>query len=204
MRGPRRDETPDSGFAERHAKVKVCLVGANTGCKTDLVRKHVLDAFDDRYIETLGAKVSKKVLNTKTRGSASPVTLDLMIFDILSQRGFRELLMEAYVHGSQGILAVTDMTRRATLQDLDGWIRGVQNVTGPVPVVVLAANRDRKGHLEMTEEEVAEVAKSHGASCFFVSNASEDPVEFAFRELGDTILARFVEAPRRTRRDRER
>ncbi len=39
-------------------KVKVCLVGEGAVGKTCLIRRFIHDQFDDRYISTLGAKVS--------------------------------------------------------------------------------------------------------------------------------------------------
>ena len=41
-------------------KIKVCLVGEGAVGKTSLIRRFVQDEFDDRYITTLGAKVSKR------------------------------------------------------------------------------------------------------------------------------------------------
>src|SRR5207244_363690 len=41
-------------------KTKVCLVGEAAVGKTSLIRRFVQDEFDDRYITTLGAKVSKR------------------------------------------------------------------------------------------------------------------------------------------------
>src|SRR5437773_856423 len=41
-------------------KVKICLVGEGAVGKTCLIRRFIQDQFDDRYISTLGAKVSKK------------------------------------------------------------------------------------------------------------------------------------------------
>ena len=39
-------------------KVKICLVGEHAVGKTSLFMRFVLNEFDDRYIVTLGAKVS--------------------------------------------------------------------------------------------------------------------------------------------------
>ncbi len=43
-------------------KAKVCLVGEAAVGKTSLIRRYVLDQYDDRYETTLGAKVTKKEL----------------------------------------------------------------------------------------------------------------------------------------------
>src|SRR3989442_1011759 len=81
----------------------------------------------------LGAKVSKKelALNPKV-GDA--IQMDMTIWDIMGSKGFRELLREAYFHGAQGILAVADITRYDTLEDLDSWVESVFRTVGEIPV----------------------------------------------------------------------
>ena len=44
----------------KRLKAKICLVGEAAVGKTSLIRRYVLDRFDDSYLMTLGAKVSKK------------------------------------------------------------------------------------------------------------------------------------------------
>ena len=178
---------------EPHAKVKVCLVGADTGCKTRLVRKHVLENFGDRYIVTLGTKVSKREIRLRTAPVGAPIRVDLLIWDVMSKKGFRELLKEAYFRGARGVLAVSDMTRRDTLADLDDWIRSVETVTGPIPAAIIGANHDRKDRLQVTAEEIAHVAEEHDAACFFASENAGEGVEAAFRYLADTILKSLLE-----------
>ncbi len=185
---PRRDST--SGLAQEgpRLKLKVCLVGANTGCKTKLVRKHVSDQFDDKYILTLGAKVSKKQLTFTQTPSNAPIHLDLLVWDIMGDRGFRELLREAYFDGAKGIVAVSDMTRKSTVMELDDWIEDVQGVTGPIPVVVIGANHDQKDRLQVSEEEMRRLAEALKAPCFFASETSSQAVEEAFRRLADATV----------------
>ncbi len=166
----------------------MCLVGANFGCKTRLVRPHVVDEFDDRYITTLGTKVSKKAVRLDALSTGNRVIVDLTVWDIMGKAGFRELATETYFHGTKGILAVADMTRRQTLNDLGDWIEGVESVVGPVPVAVIAANHDRKEDLQFTAAEIASVARKHRAPCFFETRTSGAPVEAAFRYLAEAAL----------------
>ncbi len=183
--------TAEGAKREIRAKAKVCLVGANEGCKTVLVRRHVLDEFDDRYIRTLGAKVTKKRLqmsNVLPRGS---IGLDLLVYDILSRPTFRSVLQEAFFQGTSGIVAVADMTRRSTYDELGGWIEAVQDITGPVPVVVIGANRDQVDRQQVSEEDVRRLAQSYGGSCFFAPAGSGEPVEEAFFTLAERIAHRL-------------
>src|SRR5437667_10219001 len=85
----------------RRMKVKVCLVGEHAVWKTSLIKRYVLNEYDDRYIVTLGAKVSKKELTLNPK-AGDPVQMDMTIWDIMGSKGFRELLREAYFHGHRG------------------------------------------------------------------------------------------------------
>src|SRR3989449_8836289 len=113
-------------------KVKICLVGEGAVGKTSLIRRFIQDQFDDRYISTLGAKVSKKEI--RVDGPNGGVDVDMTIWDIMGEKGVRELLKEAYFHGAQGVLAVGDLTRKEKLDDLGDW--GAPGVQGPgnVPI----------------------------------------------------------------------
>src|SRR5436189_2422343 len=113
-------------------KTKVCLVGEAAVGKTSLIRRFVQDEFDDRYITTLGAKVSKREMAFETP-DRTKIHMDMTVWDIMGEKGFRDLLKEAFFHGAKGVLAVADLTRRRTLDDLDDWIDSVEQVVGKVP-----------------------------------------------------------------------
>src|SRR2546425_2377432 len=116
MRPARVNAQRGTGRMEaRRMKIKICLVGEAAVGKTSLIRRFVLDDFDDKYIQTLGTKVSKKELSVSQDGEA--VKVDMTIWDIMGQKGFRELLKEAYFYGAKGVIAVTDVTRKTTLDD---------------------------------------------------------------------------------------
>lgn len=168
-------------------KVKVCLIGEHAVGKTSLIRRYVLDEFDDRYIVTLGAKVSKKelTLDDEKRG---PVGMDMTIWDIMGSRGFRELLREAYFHGAQAILAACDLTRYDTLEDLDSWVESVFRTVGEVPVVVAVNKADVADQAAFGEEQVKQAAEAFEAPYFYTSAKTGQNVEAAFHELGGLIL----------------
>ena len=88
------------GFVHRskEIKTKVCLVGDNNVGKTSLIRRFVLDSFDDKYTSTIGTKVTKKEVNVK-RDNGREVSLSMLVWDIMGQKGFRELLRESYFYG---------------------------------------------------------------------------------------------------------
>ncbi len=168
-------------------KAKVCLVGDNVVGKTSLVRRYVLDQFDDRYISTLGAKVTKKELRLDDPKGGGPVVVDLTIWDIMGQPSFRELLREAYFRNAQGVLPVADLTRRETLDHLPAWIDAVVRTTGSVPVVVAANKADLAGNAAYGHADIARAAEAFGADVFVTSAKTGANVEAAFRRLATLV-----------------
>src|SRR5207245_9318037 len=93
-------------------KPNVDLVGDVAVGKTSLIRRFVQDEFDDRYIATVGTKVTKKTVDVTWKGA--PAMLDMMVWDIMGEKGFRALLRDAYFEGSHGVIAACALTRRDT------------------------------------------------------------------------------------------
>src|SRR2546427_12358876 len=103
--------------AEKHIKAKITLVGETAVGKTSLVKRFVLDTFDDRYVATVGTKVTKKTVPVVWRGLPPP--MDLMVWGIMGGKGVRAPLKEGYFEGGQGVLAVGEVKRKGTLDALD-------------------------------------------------------------------------------------
>jgi small GTP-binding protein len=174
-------------------KIKVCLVGEAAVGKTSLIRRYVLDEFEDKYVTTLGAKVSKKELVFDRPQEDARVRMDMTIWDIMGEKGFRDLLKEAFFHGAKGVLAVCDLTRYSTLKELDDWVQSVFNVVGEIPVVYAVNKVDLKDEVMILygDREIEEHAVAFGASSFYTSARTGENVEETFSALGQAILDRF-------------
>jgi len=171
----------------RRMKMKICLVGEAAVGKTSLIRRFVLDDFDDKYIQTLGTKVSKKELSMPSPNGGYDLKIDMTIWDIMGQKGFRELLKEAYFYGAKGIIAVCDITRKSTLDDLDDWIEGVYSVTGKVPIQFLANKIDMKEKGEFAEAEIQQATRAYDSPFSFTSAKTGENVESGFQSLAERV-----------------
>src|SRR5437867_12724657 len=150
----------------RRMKVKVCLVGEHAVGKTSRIKRYVLNEYDDRYIVTLGAKVSKKELALNPK-SGDAIQTDMTIWDIMGPNGFRELLREAYFHGAQRILAVADITRYDTLEALDSWVESVFRTVGEIPGAFAINKTELKDKAAFGEEQVKQRPAAFEAPSFF-------------------------------------
>lgn len=175
---------------DRHLKSKICLVGDHAVGKTSLIRRFVLDTFDDRYLMTLGTKVSKKELDLVLAAQGLRVRVDIAIWDIMGQHGFLDLLKDSYFTGAQGIIAVLDPTRRTTLDTLGVWIRSVERVAGRVPTIIAVNKSDLLDQAAYGTREVEQVARGLGCSYVLTSAKTGENVEQIFSRLGTDLVSR--------------
>ncbi len=58
----------------KELKLKMCLLGEAAVGKTSLIRKFVVDKFDDKYITTLGTKTSKKTFSSLPKSEGPEIS----------------------------------------------------------------------------------------------------------------------------------
>lgn len=171
----------------------MALMGEGGVGKTSLIRRFVLDEYEDTYLHTVGTKVSKIELNVPY-GKDVEVQVDLAIFDIMGQRGFRDMVRETYFHGCQALMAVCDLTRRDSLYALNDWISSALEISGDVPVYILGNKKDLADRRVVTEEDIGKVAEPVGAPFIVTSAKTGEFVDDAFNALAIEFVDRAMRA----------
>jgi small GTP-binding protein len=169
-------------------KLKVCMVGDSGVGKTSLVRRYVMDFFDDRYIVTLGTKITKKRILVKDNPLGTPIEVTITLWDIMGQESFRELLKESYFYGANGLIAVMDVTDAGTLISIRRWIDLAQGVAGRVPVHLVVNKIDLKERATILPDDVANTARELNATWGMTSAKTGERVEDAFQSLANAIV----------------
>jgi small GTP-binding protein len=180
----------------RLAKVlrKVVLVGDWAVGKTSLVRRFVTDQFDDKYITTIGMKVTKKTVHV--RYGREGIELTMMIWDLLGQKEYQRVQDRGF-KGANGCIAVADVTRPETLRSLrDYWLPALMKANGPVPVVFFANKVDLQEQLRFGYKEIGELEQQYKISSddtthpqsFLTSAKSGAGVEDGFGSLAHFLL----------------
>lgn len=174
---------------------KVCLLGDFAVGKTSLVRRFIYNLFDDKYLSTIGVKVSRKVLAVPLDGEVTELTL--MLWDLAGGDEFNSV-RASYLRGAAGGILVCDLTRPATLRSLGGYVDELRRVS-PGARVIVAGNKadqigadrvgaDRVGSHCTAETQAAEVASQISAPYYLTSARSGDGVEELFRHLGRLLI----------------
>ena len=175
-------------------KRKICLLGDGGVGKTSLIRRFVLNTFDDKYLVTIGTKVSKKVLMTKHPKKESEVELTMAIWDIMGHMGVTRVHTN-YLSGARGALVVSDVSRKDTLDGCIKWIDAVREKDKTVPIILLANKCDLIDQKEMgvpmwdfKEAELKEFADKYNFKYHLTSAKEGDNVEEVFVELAQLLL----------------
>ncbi len=171
---------------------KICLVGDSSVGKTSLIRRYVFDEFSDAYLSTLGTKVTKRELLTPFPDFDLEVEVKLLIYDIIGEIGFRQLLRNAYFQGANGLMAVFDITREETLESIDDWVDNAYGITGSIPTHLLANKIDLKDEAIVTESEVRRISKDLDSPFEFTSAKTGENVEKVFEIIATRLVNRAV------------
>lgn len=185
---------PVTPLRKEKVKLKLCLVGDNSVGKTSLVRRFVFDDFDDKYLATLGAKVTKRMTNVKFPELGVEFDVAMIIHDIMGSMEFRTLLREAYFYGAQGLIAVCDLTSEVSLNSLEDWIDTAYSVTGRIPVELLGNKVDLKDEHVVPESDIEELGRSYKAPYKLTSAKTGVNVEHAFEEIAKMVVEQRLKA----------
>ncbi len=164
---------------------KVCLLGDIAVGKTSLVRRFVYNLFDDKYLSTIGVKVSRKVIVLPQVSEVAEVTL--MLWDLAGGEEFSQV-RTSYLRGAAGGILVCDLTRPATLLSLAHYASDLRQVNPGAHIVVAANKQDLTAQRRVAEEEVRTVAAELAAPYYLTSARLGDRVEDVFRHIGQSLL----------------
>jgi Ras-related protein Rab-1A len=174
----------------KNVRSKICLIGDGGVGKTSLIGRYVHNKFDDKYLQTIGTKVTRKEICFECTESQVQINLGAMIWDIMGQKAFRGLLQDAYFHGANGLIAVCDLTQRKTLESLNEWIDAVAQVVGKIPTVILANKNDLSDEQEFGVKELRYLAEALNAPFLLTSAKTGENVDEAFLEIGRQMVKR--------------
>ena len=173
---------------------KICLLGDFAVGKTSLVRRFVYDRFEDKYMSTIGVKVSRKSLvvageraSDGGSGHGTPVEMSLLIWDLAGSEEF-DRVRASYVRGAAGAILVCDLTRRQTFDSLPQYLTDLTAVVPDVRVAVVGNKSDLVDEQALSPEELTTFAAQLEAPAYVTSAKSGAHVDDMFRHLARAML----------------
>jgi small GTP-binding protein len=163
---------------------KVCLLGEFAVGKTSLVRRFVYDLFDDRYMSTIGVKVSRKVVVLPSQDEL--VELTLMLWDLAGSEEFSRM-RTSYLRGAAGAVLVCDVTRPDTLERLRACALDALDASPGIRLVIAANKCDLVDQWRIKEGDLERAAALVDAPYYVTSAKTGQDVETLFRCLGQMV-----------------
>jgi small GTP-binding protein len=160
---------------------KICVLGAFSVGKTSLVSQFVRSVFSDKYLSTVGVKISKKVI------THSGTEVALLLWDMEGKDVYLDI-NPAYLRGAMGFFVVADGTRKETLDlALDLRERAFALLERRVPSWLLLNKADVAEEWEITQETLDDLREKR-VDFFCTSAKTGLNVELAFESLAGEML----------------
>jgi len=159
---------------------KICLLGAFSVGKTSLVAQYVHSVFSDKYLSTVGVKISKKTI------AADGQEVALVLWD-MEGRDIYTNVNVSYLRGAMGFFVVADGMRAETLDTALELRALVLDKVGAIPNALLINKVDLADQWEITKEMINKTVTG-GIPVFHTSAKTGQSVEEAFRSLAEAML----------------
>lgn len=177
---------------------KITLLGDAAVGKTALKNKFMGKAFKEKYMMTMGADISSKVVNIDNKN------IKFQVWDLAGQPRF-SAVRGMYYRGAMGAFFVFDVNRKETLDNFTSWMNELWNNSGKgkVPLVILGNKVDLRSSLpggvtpEEGEARAKDISKDYsdlGIPVDYLETSAKtgQNVDPAFSLLGKKIL-KYVE-----------
>ncbi len=140
-------------------QVKIVLIGSDGVGKTSLRRRYLGLGFKTSHIKTLGSDFSVKPFDLENiYGKA-------VIWDLAGE-AYNIPRTEAYLKGGLGVLAVYDLTKKRSLENIPRWVEWCTNVLKGIPIYLIGNKLDLESDREVSQDDVEQtreqILKTYG------------------------------------------
>ncbi len=129
---------------------KICLIGDFSVGKTSLIHRFVDRQFSDKYLSTVGVKISRKSIDIGDLEQYKYHKIQLLIWDIEGSNKFKGI-STSYFQGATGAIIVGDVTRPESLENISEHMKYFSKAN-PQGKMIIALNKSDLIDIEYLEK----------------------------------------------------
>lgn len=174
--------------AEATRRVKLLMLGDSGVGKSSLIMRWTLDSFSPSLQSTVGVNFKSRKVHVANE------LVQVQVWDTAGQEQFHKITT-SYYKGAQGIMLVYDVTDRASLANIEYWIKNIKHHASDQVQVALVGNKTdlRSANTDPTKKfcemvHGREIAAKYGIPFFETSAKDSFNVEIAFLSLVEHIV----------------
>ena len=174
---------------EVEATFKLCIFGDGGVGKTTLTRRFLTGLFELDTKITMGAAIFVKYLEIDGR------KVSVQVWDFGGEKQFR-FLIPVYAHGSSAGIFMFDLSRYATLGNLEDWITffkdGLSNEEKSIPILMVGGKNDLGDKRSVTKEDALELKNQYNFFDYIeCSSKSGENVDNLFNIIVREMMKNF-------------
>ncbi|MEW5302028.1 MAG: hypothetical protein WDW38_008657 [Sanguina aurantia] len=156
---------------------KVVLIGDSGVGKSNLLSRFTRNEFSLESKSTIGVEFATRSIQVDNK------TIKAQIWDTAGQERYRAIT-SAYYRGAVGALLVYDITKSATFENVERWLKELRDHADSNIVIMLVGNKSDLKHLRDVNTDVAHgFCEREGLSFIETSALESTNVEKAFQQI---------------------
>ena len=174
--------------ANYDAEMSILLLGNSQVGKSSVIRAFKGEAFLFGNSATVGVDMKSRIIRLDHREK----DVNLTLWDAAGQNTF-QTVVQSYYRRADCYVLVFDVTSAPTFEDVDKWVKSLQQSNGPDKLFVLLGNKtdlDKPSNIPMAEIETYFCNSRVFDRMFLVSAKNGDGIEDAFYEIADLMYER--------------
>lgn len=162
--------------------IKVLTAGEGGVGKTTLLRRYVEGTFIAETKMTIGVEFFLKELEVDGK------KVVLQLWDFGGQERFR-FLLQSYALGARGALILFDLTRPATLDNIEQWVNICRSHDDELPMLFIGTKLDIVENLLIDDEFASRFVENYSLFDYLkISSKTGENVDLVFEKLAKEIV----------------
>ena len=157
---------------------KVVVIGDSGVGKSNLLSRFTRNEFNLESKSTIGVEFATRTVSMEGK------TIKAQIWDTAGQERYRAIT-SAYYRGAVGALLVYDISKHATFENVERWLKELRDHADSNIVIMLVGNKSDLRHLRaVSTDEATAFAEKHSLLAFVETSALDSTgVETAFHRI---------------------